>query len=286
VLALERALPDVGPSLVGLRGEMGLKRGVIIDERGLVLTCAHGSKHGGRELVLLPDGDLGVARVLGIAEESDLALLAIARPERVWPALPLAGELTPGQWLYLPVPAADPESPDATAGLEVAAGQVWFIDLAAVVGRSHRYLAPALLVTGIPAWPGESGSPLLTAAGEVAGITSMAAGDAVAGLAAASLTGIRRALPDLQSGEHLTADATGPERVEAFVESLRGYAARLFAELAPVVDPTPPEERFRTALDDLERRVRARWGEASTLTREMCLEGIDELLEALERAIE
>ncbi|GIW72875.1 MAG: hypothetical protein KatS3mg102_2417 [Planctomycetota bacterium] len=320
--ALRARLPELVPALVRLYSPAGGKRGAIIDPGGLVLSCGHGSVPGGRELIVFSDGSLGFGVVLGVAPEADLALLRIVSPRRArFASLVLAPSVAPGDWVYL-VQVLSPDvellelasrrtlaaAPQAAAGgsegarehepvLELAAGRVQLVDLAAVMGRSRRYLAPALMVHGLPAFPGESGSPLLNARGELVGIASMGGADRVAGVAATSLNGIRRWLPQLASGGEVGGAADGRARLEACLASLRHNAALLLREMretlagregggiASAGAAGPNGEltaRERAVLDELERRVRARWGPATTLTRDMCIAGLEELVHVLQ----
>lgn len=144
--------------------------GVIIDETGLVVTCAHVVLDAATIAVVLPDGTHYPVSGLAIDADTDVALIKIAADHL--PALS---------------PAADPPSLGTAV---VALGRPRPHDIAARPGlvtcdstSLQEQLDPArrrdysdLLESSTPLDPGFSGGPLLDAAGRLIGLNVASAG--------------------------------------------------------------------------------------------------------------
>lgn len=146
----------------------GLGSGVIIDNRGYILTNEHVVRGAERIIVTLPDQRNFKGVVKGIDSRSDLALVKIDGPDLPVAALGNSDNTKIGQWVVaIGNPfghiLADPE-PTVTTG---------------VISALHRSLPRTsrrdtdysdLIQTDAAINPGNSGGPLVNLAGEVIGI--------------------------------------------------------------------------------------------------------------------
>jgi serine protease Do len=158
--ALEELLVRVRPVLAIVQnGRRGAGAGVLVGE-GLVLTSNHVVARGRSFQVTLDDGASYEARVLSRDPETDLALLSM--PANGHPSAVLSeGEPRPGELVFA---FGHPWGQRA-----VLTGGV----LSAVtVARTPRGDIPVLRTDARLA-PGNSGGPLLNAAGEVIGLNAM-----------------------------------------------------------------------------------------------------------------
>ena len=167
VRAVERVAPTVvrvHPLKPGL-GAQGVGSGFAISPDGLILTNSHVVRGSSQIEIITHDGERLTARVLGDDQDTDLALLRVN--EAV--ALPAASlgdskRLRPGQ---LVVAIGAPLGFQAT----VTAGVV------SAIGRSMRgergRLIEDLIQTDAALNPGNSGGPLVNAAGEVVGVATV-----------------------------------------------------------------------------------------------------------------
>jgi serine protease Do len=158
--ALEELLVRVRPVLAIVQnGRRGAGAGVLVGE-GLVLTSNHVVARGRSFQVTLDDGASYEARVLSRDPETDLALLSM--PANGHPSAVLSeGEPRPGELVFA---FGHPWGQRA-----VLTGGV----LSAVtMARTPRGDIPVLRTDARLA-PGNSGGPLLNAAGEVIGLNAM-----------------------------------------------------------------------------------------------------------------
>jgi S1-C subfamily serine protease len=172
-----RAYEVIRPSVVRVRqlgepkeGERDIERsvgtGVVIVDKGIILTNLHVVAGGDRLGVVFADGTESEATVLGVQPENDLAVIqAKTLPDDLVPAtLRGTGDLAPGDEVVA-VGFPFGIGPTATAG--VVSG----------LRRVHRSRDGSrdmvnLIQFDAAANPGSSGGPLVTADGEVVGIVT------------------------------------------------------------------------------------------------------------------
>jgi serine protease Do len=158
--------------------EMQSGSAVMISERGEFLTNQH--VVGGADAIslLLPNGEIRPARVVGISMELDLALLEV-EPDGMRPAtLGISRDLQVGEWLVAvgyPVGGSGitTESrfrPTVTVGVVSALERSFTPSQPRVAQRQQFY--PDMIQTDAAINPGNSGGPLANAAGDVVGINT------------------------------------------------------------------------------------------------------------------
>jgi putative serine protease PepD len=192
-VAVPRPAPDslagvarmVLPSVVTVRmavdGGTALGSGFIVSESGHVITNDHVVAGGtGMATVVFDDGSTGQAEVVGTDPESDVAVLRVLHP----PSLTVA-RLGDSDYVSVGDQVVAIGSPLALMGT-VTAGIVSAVDRPLATGNGNgdmRYYAA--IQTDAAVNHGNSGGPLVDAAGQVIGINavikSMAGDDASAG---------------------------------------------------------------------------------------------------------
>ncbi len=155
----------------GQRITPGIGSGFIIRADGVIVTNAHVVAGAQRVSVALPDGTSYEARVLGADEANDLAVLKIEAQDLPVAALGRSDALLIGEWVIaLGNPfgflIGNPE-PSVTAGVLSATGRNL---VARGEGEGGAYVD--MLQTDASVNPGNSGGPLVNAAGEVIGVNS------------------------------------------------------------------------------------------------------------------
>ena len=158
---------QIGPSAEGERDiEKSVGSGVVIVDKGIILTNLHVVAGGERLGVVFADGTESDATVIGVQPENDLAVIqAKTLPDDLMPAtLRSTGDLAPGdQVIAVGFPFGI--GPSVTSG--VVSG----------LQRVHRSLDGTrdlvnLIQFDAAVNPGSSGGPLVTADGEVVGIVT------------------------------------------------------------------------------------------------------------------
>ncbi len=165
---------QVGPAVVEVqvysltrRGQAlsGSGSGIVIDPKGLILTNHHVVSGSQRVSVRFSSGDVREAKVVSTDLSNDLALLKVDLPANIPTArLGDSDSVKVGQ---LAIAIGNPFGLEQTVtqGIISAVGREWQSGM----GQPKR----KLLQTDAPVNPGNSGGPLVNAAGEVIGITNM-----------------------------------------------------------------------------------------------------------------
>ncbi|MCX7622180.1 MAG: trypsin-like peptidase domain-containing protein, partial [Thermomicrobium sp.] len=195
-----KAVVDViASSSNGFFDEEGSGSGVVIDERGLIVTAAHVVSGASTVEVKFATGERASARVLGVDEANDLALLQVDRLPEGIPVAPL-GDSDTVQVGDVVVAIGSPFglSGTVTQGIVSAVDRSW--------SPPGDRLRSGLIQTDAPINPGNSGGPLFNANGEVIGIATMIEspirGNVGIGFAVPSNT-VKRVLPQLEQGAQL-----------------------------------------------------------------------------------
>jgi len=154
----------------GTQKRSGIGSGFIVQSGGVIVTNAHVVAGASNVSVALRDGTTYPAKVLGIDEMNDLAVLKI--DARNLPTAPLGGsrDLLIGEWA---IAIGNPygfllgnSEPSVTAGVISATGRN-------LVGQSEgQGVYVDMIQTDASINPGNSGGPLVNAAGEVIGVNS------------------------------------------------------------------------------------------------------------------
>ncbi len=154
----------------GQRSAAGLGSGFIVRSDGAIVTNAHVVAGATRISVAMRDGTTYPAKLVGIDENNDLAVLKI--DARNLPTAPLgsSSDLLIGEWA---IAIGNPygfvlanSEPSVTAGVVSGVGR----NLAAQSEGAGVYVD--MIQTDASINPGNSGGPLVNAAGEVIGVNS------------------------------------------------------------------------------------------------------------------
>jgi serine protease Do len=154
----------------GQRAAAGLGSGFIIRADGAIVTNAHVVAGATRISVAMKDGTTYAARLIGIDEANDLAVLKINAPNLPVAPLGSSNNLLIGEWA---IAIGNPygfiianSEPSVTAGVVSGVGR----NLATQSEGSGVYVD--MIQTDASINPGNSGGPLVNAAGEVIGVNS------------------------------------------------------------------------------------------------------------------
>jgi serine protease Do len=149
---------------------MGLGSGVIIDDKGYILTNEHVIKGASEIKVKLSDGREFDAKVQGIDPRSDLAVVKIEAEDLSAAKLGDSSRLRTGQWVLA---VGDPfgfaiENPEPTVTIGVVSALRRYLP---GLGKRERGYSD-LIQTDAAINPGNSGGPLVNLKGEVIGINT------------------------------------------------------------------------------------------------------------------
>jgi S1-C subfamily serine protease len=158
--------PKDGPHEGGGDIEKSVGSGVVIVDKGIILTNLHVVAGGDRLGVVFADGTESEATVLGVQPENDLAVIqAKTLPDDLVPAtLRGTGDLAPGNDVVA-VGFPFGIGPTATAGVVSGLRRIHR-------SRDGTHDIVNLIQFDAAANPGSSGGPLVTADGEVVGIVT------------------------------------------------------------------------------------------------------------------
>ena len=229
--AIRHVADTVAPSVVRIGRHGGRGCGVVVAD-GLVATNAHNLRDR-TTLVTFADGRSLQGRATGIDMDGDLSVLAVDTGGV--PALPWADD--PAE-LGQPVYAVA----TLTGGHRVTAGRV------SATGRSFRGPRGRLVTGGIehtaPLARGSSGGPVVDAAGQLVGITTLRLGDGFA-IAQPAGADLRARVDDLAEGREPARVVLGvgvaPAHVSRRLRSAVGLDDRPGALVRGVSDGSPAQ---------------------------------------------
>jgi S1-C subfamily serine protease len=162
---LATAVESTGLGLVRVEARRRLPAsGIVWSADGLIVTAHHVVKRDSDISVGLPDGQIAAATLVGRDPSTDLALLRVEDQELTPPAWVEPNGLAVG---HLILALGRPGSTvQATLGIISALGGAWRTRHG---GQIDRYLQ-----TDVVMYPGFSGGPLVSAAGQVVGVNTSA----------------------------------------------------------------------------------------------------------------
>jgi S1-C subfamily serine protease len=187
---MQAAVAAAAPSVVQVRTSAGLGSGVVLDDRGNVVTNAHVVESFDTAKVILNDGSRHSATVTGSFPAVDLAVVHIAD------ATPPPAEFADSSQLRLGQVVLALGSP---LGLRGSVTQGIVSALNRTEEESSRVLLGGLIQTSAPIFPGNSGGALVDLRGAVVGVPTLGA----------DTTGIGFAIPSntvVAIGRQLAAD--------------------------------------------------------------------------------
>lgn len=195
-----RIYKQAAPAVVEIRS-VGSRRGTtssgtgfIFDGRGYILTNYHVVDGASSVRVILEDGTELAGKVLGSDPSNDLAVVSVDPRGRTLPVLPLGDS-----------DAVEPGEPAIAIGFPLGEGKS--VTAGIVSGKNRASDSPAgwrqvgMIQTDAALNPGNSGGPLLNAAGQVIGINAQAVSRGFGGIGlAVPINTARRLLPDMIAG--------------------------------------------------------------------------------------
>jgi len=176
--AFEYAAEKIEPSVVHITvrnaipqaGE-GLGSGVIVDERGYILTNNHVISAGRYITVRLADGrELG-AELIGTFEETDIAVIKIDADDITAASFADSEAARVGQWV-LAIGSPFGFEQTVTAGIISAKGRGSTSPQFAAINKSNRPKLQEFIQTDAAINPGNSGGPLVDLYGRIIGINT------------------------------------------------------------------------------------------------------------------
>lgn len=151
------------PSVVALEHGRGHGTGVVLDDAGAVLTCAHVVDPSARLRVRFHDGSLAEGKVVGVDTATDLAVVQTARTGQSPATLAGAQQVRVGQVVLA---LGHPYGFERSASLGVVSALERRLP-----GRDGAAL-DGLIQTDAAVNPGNSGGPLLNVRGQVVGLNT------------------------------------------------------------------------------------------------------------------
>jgi S1-C subfamily serine protease len=217
---MQAAVAAAAPSVVQVRTSIGLGSGVVLDDRGDVVTNAHVVEGAKTAKVILNDSTKHSATVSGSFPAVDLAVVHIAD------ATPPAAAFADSSQLRLGQVVLALGSP---LGLRGSVTQGIVSALNRIEEESSSVLLGGLIQTSAPIFPGNSGGALVDLRGAVVGLPTLGADD----------TGIGFAIPSntvVAIGRQLAADGrvthSGLAWIGMLAAPVRGGGLRILRVLA------------------------------------------------------
>ncbi|OGC78148.1 MAG: hypothetical protein A2Z27_01475 [candidate division Zixibacteria bacterium RBG_16_50_21] len=149
-----------------------LASGVVVDEKGYILTNEHVVDKATSVMVTLPSKLEYPAEIIGVDKQTDLALLKIDSPEKLATAkLGNSDQVQVGEWV---IAVGNPYGFDRTVSFGVVSGKGRVIpNIPMEVPLINDFIQTDAAID-----PGSSGGPLVNLRGEAIGINSMGLGRA------------------------------------------------------------------------------------------------------------
>lgn len=178
----------------GERRSAGIGSGFIIRGDGVIVTNAHVIGGAAKVSVALRDGTTYSAKVIGVDETNDLAVIRISAPKLPIAPLGTSTDLLVGEWT---IAIGNPfgfvlgnSEPSVSVGVVSAVGR----NLAGRADGGGVYVD--MIQTDAAINPGNSGGPLVNASGEVIGINTLVRSGPGAGLGFAIPINLARRVAD------------------------------------------------------------------------------------------
>jgi len=179
----ETVVRDVGPSVVLIETDQGLGSGVVLDDRGDVVTNAHVVEGANQFQVVTATGERLKATLVGSFPSNDIAVVRATGGTLKPATFADSDKLTVGQ-IVLAIGNPLGLQSSVTEGIVSALGRT--------VNEENGVALPGVIQTSAAINPGNSGGALVDLSGDVVGIPTLTASDPQIGGAA---NGIGFAIP-------------------------------------------------------------------------------------------
>jgi S1-C subfamily serine protease len=176
---MQAAVAAAAPSVVQVRTSAGLGSGVVLDDRGNVVTNAHVVEDDDTAKVILNDGSRHKATVSGSFPAVDLAVVHISDATPPPAAFADSSQLRLGQVVL---------AMGSPLGLRGSVTQGIVSALGRTEEESSSVLLGGMIQTSAPIFPGNSGGALVDLRGAVVGLPTLGADDTGIGFAIPSNT--------------------------------------------------------------------------------------------------
>jgi S1-C subfamily serine protease len=176
---MQAAVAAAAPSVVQVRTSAGLGSGVVLDDRGNVVTNAHVVENDDKVKVILNDGSRHSATVSGSFPAVDLAVVHIVDATPPPAAFADSSQLRLGQVVL---------AMGSPLGLRGSVTQGIVSALNRTEEESSSVLLGGMIQTSAPIFPGNSGGALIDLRGAVVGLPTLGADDTGIGFAIPSNT--------------------------------------------------------------------------------------------------